>query len=370
MKIYWYWPNPHRAASIEALSTLRPGDQLTVHALPSLFGEMFGDVPEYEVIRTLPDPTAMPSDGPLGFIRPARLAIGRSRARARVLKRGFDLVYLGLLFHHTDWAEIGHLRRRSPLLSHVHDVLPHSYRAPEVLERSALRRLYRSAGHLVVYHDVLKGELVDEFGVDPKLVHVVRIPFDARDRRDPSEPAPLRPRLLYFGRIRSNKGIDVLVDALESLGTRLDADVVIAGNTDETTRADIQRRIGNLPHVSLELHYITAERKHELLSQATWLVVPYTSFHSQSALISDAYPYRLPLIASDVGALGATVREDASGIVVPPSNADKLAEALVLAADLSTDGFVTRIADVAGLYDYGVTCPQLRDIFDVVVDDR
>ena len=48
-------------------------------------------------------------------------------------------------------------------------------------------------------------------------------------------------------------------------------------------------------------------------------MLPYTSFASQSAVLQDAYAHRLPLVVSDVGALGETVREDATGWVVRPA---------------------------------------------------
>lgn len=370
MKMYWYWPHPHRTTSAAVLSMLRPGDELTMHALASLDGENFGPIEEYEVVRTLPDPTAIGRSVRLGLLGPARLAIGRSAARRNVLKRDFDLVYLGMLFHHTDWAEVGRIRRRFPLAAQVHDVLPHKYRVPQRMEHAALKKLYRTTGHLIVFHDVLKDQLISEFGIEPDLVHVMPIPFDARDLRDRDLTLSRRPVLLYFGRFRPNKGVDVLVRALELLGDDLDADVVIAGQADPSTAAEIERRVGRLAHVSLELNRISAERKHQLMSQATWMVLPYTSFHSQSAMIGEAYGYRLPLIVSDVGALGPTVRDDATGIVVPPGDAERLAEALTKASTEPTVELQRTIGRVAQRHDYSVTYPTLRSIFDEVTADQ
>jgi glycosyltransferase involved in cell wall biosynthesis len=58
-------------------------------------------------------------------------------------------------------------------------------------------------------------------------------------------------------------------------------------------------------------------------------VLPYTSFQSQSAVLQDAYANSVPLIVSDVGALGSTVRSEGTGWVVPPSDANALAEAII-----------------------------------------
>jgi glycosyltransferase involved in cell wall biosynthesis len=61
------------------------------------------------------------------------------------------------------------------------------------------------------------------------------------------------------------------------------------------------------------------------------MVLPYTSFASQSAVLQDAYAHRLPVVVSDVGALGETIREDRTGWVVDPGDADELAAAMLAA---------------------------------------
>ncbi len=79
----------------------------------------------------------------------------------------------------------------------------------------------------------------------------------------------------------------------------------------------------------MELGYATADRKRELYADADLVVLPYTSFASQSAVLQDAYAHQVPLVVSDVGALGETVREDRSGWVVEPGDAAMLAETLL-----------------------------------------
>jgi glycosyltransferase involved in cell wall biosynthesis len=59
------------------------------------------------------------------------------------------------------------------------------------------------------------------------------------------------------------------------------------------------------------------------------VVLPYTSFASQSAVLQDAYAHHVPLIVSDVGALGETVHEDRSGWVVAPGDVSGLAATLL-----------------------------------------
>ncbi len=169
MRIYWYWPHPHRTASLLALATVRPDDTLTVEALPSLARETFGAVAEYEVVRDLPDPTTTPRWLPGRLARRASVAAGRARARRRLLRRGFDIAQMELLTYQSDWLDLPGIRRRTPVVATVHDVRPHVTKLPKSVETALLRRLYGPAttDHLVVFHGVLRDELISEFGVDP-----------------------------------------------------------------------------------------------------------------------------------------------------------------------------------------------------------
>ena len=241
VRIYWYWPHPHRVANELALGMLRVGDVLTVQALASLHGERFHPVEEYEVVRDLPDPT-LSVTGPFArWRRPVEIGLRRSRARRRLLRRGVDVAHLHLLVYQTDWLDVGALARREVLVSTVHDVRPHRPALPVAMESRVLRHLYRRAGHLVVHHETLREELVADFGVDRALIHVVAPAIDLADQRDPSVVKPERPLILLFGSLRENKGIDVLLDAAEIMGDDAAADIVIAGHGKPEMEARLSR---------------------------------------------------------------------------------------------------------------------------------
>jgi glycosyltransferase involved in cell wall biosynthesis len=272
----------------------------------------------------------------------------------------------------TDWADLGGLRRRLPLVCQVHDVWPHGRGLlPLTMERELLKRTYRVAGDLLVYHDVLKDELVDDFGIEPDHVHVIPQAIDASDLRDAGTAGRDRKAvLLFFGTLRQNKGLGVLCDALELLGPQRHAQVIIAGEGSDETKSILSTRLGSMAHVSLEFGYISYPRKHELFNSASWLLLPYTSFHSQSAVLSDAYSYRVPLIVSNVGALGPTVRDDETGIVVVPSDADALAKAMSDAIEGRAPVDDTIMNAAALSRDYAQVGPQLREILDTVATRR
>jgi glycosyltransferase involved in cell wall biosynthesis len=72
-------------------------------------------------------------------------------------------------------------------------------------------------------------------------------------------------------------------------------------------------------------------RKHELFRACDLVVLPYETFASQSGVLHDAYAHRRPVVVTDVGALGASVRADRSGWVVAPRAPAALATAIAAA---------------------------------------
>lgn len=364
MQIVWYWPHPHATPSPLALSMLRPGDHLTVQALRSHHGQSFGFFDEYEVVRDLPDPTIR-SGGRV--LRPWKLAAERSVARRRLLKRGFDVAHVEMLTYQTDWLDLATLRSKPAVVSLVHDVRPHEHSLPRKVEDLLLRRMYAVAGDLVVYGDPMRDELISDFYVEPSRVHVLPHPLDSADRRDHRARRPDRPMFLFFGTLRSNKGLEVLFDALDEVGPTVEADFHIAGSGDAVMRRMIQERASPHLNVTIELGRVSQERKAELFSTATWVVLPYTSFHSQSGVLADAYSFRTPVIASDVGVLGPTVRADATGLVVEPKSPLALAAAIVEAASTPTSAIQDKIAEAARSHEYAVIGPKLRAIYDMAV---
>lgn len=344
---------------------LRLDDLLTVQALPSFNGRRFGEFAEYEVVRDLPDPTFRSG---ISMLRPVKLATGRSASRRRLLRRGFDVVHIEMLTYQTDWLDLATLRARPPLVSIVHDVRPHEHSMPRKIEDFLLRRTYQSAGDLIVYGEQLRDELIRDFNVDRSRTHVLPIPLDSEDRRDTQVNQPDRPLFLFFGALRANKGINILFEALKVLSPEFDADIHIAGRGDPKTESMIEATATRFGNVTLELGRVSDQRKRELFSMASWVILPYTVFHSQSGVLADAYSFRVPVIATDVGVLGPTVRADGTGLVVEPSSIESLAAAMHEAALMDTTRIKAQISEAAMKHDYSVVGPRLREIYELAVE--
>jgi glycosyltransferase involved in cell wall biosynthesis len=369
VRIYWYWPHPHPGASPFVLATRRDGDLVTVQAQPARRGGLAdGTVDQYRVVRDLPDPTRfghLPS-----VMRQAVLAEERSRARRRLLREGFDVAHIGVLTYQVDWLDLRTLRAKPPVVANVHDVRPHRSRWPR-----PLKALYGPAvaDVLVVFHEVLRDELVADYGVDGARVAVVPLPFPADDTTtgaglDTEAPHPGRPVYLFFGALRENKGVRTLLDAAHRLGADPGFDLVVAGTGDPDLERAVVIAAEQIPWLTARVGtYISDRHKRELFERASLVVLPYRTFHSQSGVLTDAYRHGLPLVVTSVGALGVTVSEDGTGWVVAPDDPDALADALIRAGATDLAPTRERVRTAARRHDVAVVGPQLRRILDQAV---
>jgi glycosyltransferase involved in cell wall biosynthesis len=177
---------------------------------------------------------------------------------------------------------------------------------------------------------------------------------------------PEQPCVLFLGSLRGNKGVDVLLQAIAS--TPEEISFVVAGRGERHLEATLRRAVAADARLHVEIGYVTQQRKTELFRQASVVALPYTAFASQSGVLHDAYAHGRPVIVTDVGALGDTVREDETGIVVPPADADALAAAMVaLVRDRrALDEFTANAGRIRDLRAPQRVGALLRDVYDTI----
>ncbi len=324
MKIYWYWPFARPEELPLACATARPDDEITVQVIDREAAPAVSPCERVLLRRDLPDVRRDLGPSPAWLASRAATYGGRAWTRERAAA-GLrpDVCHLHYLNRFTDW--LLPRRRESPLVMSVHDVMPHASRLPRGAERKLLAATYRRADALIVHHARLRRDLLAAFDVDERRVHVVPHQVFAYDDAEPA-PLPERPVVLFFGALRANKGVDVLLDALGTLPGEIT--VCVAGRGEAAIEEQLRRAAAADPRLHVEIDHVPIARKVELFRQASVVVLPYTSFASQSGVLHDAYAQGRPVIVTDVGALGETVREDGTGLVVAPGDAATLAQAI------------------------------------------
>jgi len=336
MDIYWYWPYLRQEELALADGVLRHGDHLAVHCTPRPLDPISSSLEGCEVLPALPGVDERSSEGSISWgLSRASTYIGRARSRHSVLKgETFDVAHIIYLNPFVDWLALRSLARRVPLVSTVHDVTPHQRRMPTRIEHSILAREYANAGTIVVHREWVGERLSSEFDVDPARINYIPLPVlppppivdEGVDDEGVDDGVP---EILFFGTLRRNKGVEVLLNAVRLLPTELQFRLVIAGRGFAEVEQLVRDAASRDKRIVAEVGYATAERKAALYARCSVNVLPYTSFESQSAVLQDAYANSVPLIVSDVGALGSTVRSEGTGWVVPASDANALAEAII-----------------------------------------
>jgi len=366
MRIYWYWPFARPEELPLACATARAGDEIALHVIDREAAPAASPCQQVLLDRDLPDVRRDLRRSPVWVASRAATYSARSWRRERAVHQlRPDVCHLHYLNRFTDW--LLPRSRRCRLVISVHDVVPHESRLPPGAERCLLAATYHRADALVVHHERLRQELLAGFEVDVRRVHVVPHQVFAYEGPAPA-PLPERPSALFFGALRTNKGVDVLLQALAELPE--DVSVRVAGQGEPAIERRLRQAAADDARLSVEIGFVPTDRKVELFRQASLVVLPYTSFASQSGVLHDAYAQGRPVVVTDVGALGETVREDGTGIVVPPRDPVALARAIgQLLADRSRlTGHADQAVAVGQARSPERIGPLLRNVYDAVVE--
>ncbi len=141
----------------------------------------------------------------------------------------------------------------------------------------------------------------------------------------PTEP----PRFVVACRLVREKGVRILLEACAR--AQRPWRLLIAGDGPE--RAALAKLAASSGDRAQMLGQLTPDRLAETMRAATAIVCPSEWFETFGLTAIEAFSLGRPVIASAIGAL-AEVVDDASGIRVPPGNADAFARAMdALAAD-------------------------------------
>lgn len=131
-------------------------------------------------------------------------------------------------------------------------------------------------------------------------------------------------KLLFLGRLSKEKGLDVLIAALESLPELPFRLKVVGDGPERTTISDQILRVGLDDKISLEGFQSDVI---SYLLDADALIMPSRTEGLPMSLIEAAVT-GLPVIASQVGGIPEVITHDKNGLLVNPDRPDQLAEAI------------------------------------------
>ena len=159
------------------------------------------------------------------------------------------------------------------------------------------------------------------------------------------------PRFLFIGRYAAVKGVDVLLEAMAEFARReASGHLILLGGgpleaqiRQRAARPDLRGRVtvGGYADEAVAVSHLTA---------CDCVVIP-SRIESIPVIFSDALQMGLPVIASDVGDMGALLREHAAGLVVPPEDSPALCAAMLQMAAQDRSRYTSQIQALAAQFD-------------------
>jgi glycosyltransferase involved in cell wall biosynthesis len=250
---------------------------------------------------------------------------GTSRLRRRIGELNPDVVHFQWLVRRPDvdlrWLRAITDRRRTVFTAH--DLWAMLETQPR-----RWRRVFDAVDRVVVHSRRGVDEL-SRLGVAEE--RIVRIPHAVFDSAQvPKVRSPAGSTLVFFGLIRTYKGIDLLLRALPEIARHVpEARLIVAGDPLDPIgpfRA-LAEHLGVADRVEWRLTFHSETEIDALMAESDLVVLPYRRRADASGVLASALGRGRPVVASDVGNLGETVEEFGAGEVVPPDDVGALAAA-------------------------------------------
>jgi glycosyltransferase involved in cell wall biosynthesis len=223
---------------------------------------------------------------------------------------------------------------RRPLVWRMHDTIDSADFAGST--RRLLLAIGRRAPVLVLAVSDSTGRALVEGGVPAERVATLYNGIDLAGLRDGAARAPARvngaPRVGSVGRLTPLKGHAVVLDAAAALLERgVDADFVIAGAAAREAPSHLQElraraeRLGIADRVELVSPFPDLAR---VLSGLDVMVHASVLPDSLPTTVLEAMALGVPVVATDLGGVPELVRDAETGIVVPPNDPERIADAV------------------------------------------
>lgn len=321
---------------------MRTTDDLVPDRFGFVMEQTLGHVTHYRNMRAAIDddpsvratwyPLPFPPRGTLETLPPVRSnwTVRASLRTRRLLSRGYVATCDALFFHTQVTALLSErLMRRVPSVISLdatpinYDIVGAAYghrqgSGPvEELKRILNSRSLHAARALVTWCDWARQSLIADYGVEEERITVIAPGVNlALWTRPATRDAAGPGRILFVGADFERKGGPALLDAFAGLHTCCELHLVTKAALEPAPGVHVYRDVAPNSDVLKRL-YATAD-----------LFVLPTLADCFPLVIQEAMAAGLPVIATDVGAIGEAVRDGETGLLVPPGDVRALGAAL------------------------------------------
>ena len=322
----WYWPHiggGNQHVEHIARQLVARGHKATVWC---------ADIPEHDekrFVRDGVDVIRLPPKRVLGGIDPV--------VSIKDLDMNFDIVHLHDTLPVLIRRSVKRARKEKiPVVTTFHNDYIKTSLGGKILKRirwalQGRRTLHASDARIALtpyYANHLKGRGVRKSidvlpnGFEPVAEDAVRpstLPVDEQER----------PLLVFVGRLSEQKGLDVLMDAWDSLCQQGEpnARLAIAGSGELNEWLDDRIASSTYPQSIAKLGRVEDSEKRWLFEQAKGVLIP-SRFEGLPTVLLESMHAGAPTVMADVNDLGRLVTEPNAGLSVTPGDSDGLVQAI------------------------------------------
>lgn len=271
----------------------------------------------------------VPSERLLDSINP--LSYGRTVKALKSFQPDVLIIAYWMSFFAPAYAHIAHrMKKHCRVITLIHNAIPHE---PRFFDRPLASLLFKQSHRFVVMSRTVEEDLLKlcpqaDYIYNPHpLYDHFGDKIDKEEARRRLSLLPDKRTLLFFGLIRDYKGVDLLIKAMDELDDTYQ--LVIAGESYgsfDRYQALIDRSAAR-DRIRVCNRYIGDEEIPAFFSAADALILPYRSA-TQSGVVSVAYHYDLPMVATPVGDFPQSIGSPQTGIVVSDISSKALAKGI------------------------------------------
>ncbi len=252
----------------------------------------------------------------LSYLIPAFL-----KAEQLVLTKKYDLAHVHFILPTGNLAVALKLLNHLPYIISTHGsdlpgYNPDRFKLLHVLLKPIWSFFIRNAKIVLTPSESLRSLLLRSWKGSPNKVKSIHWGIDI-----PPAPAKKVNRILFAGRLFERKGAQYLIEAVKILKLK-DWDVTIVG--DGPMRATLEKQAKGFPNITFT-GWLPREKLQKLYATSKIFVFPSTA-ESFGMVIAEAMAAEMAVITSNDSACPEVVGD--AGILVPPKNAQKIADAL------------------------------------------
>lgn len=311
---------------------------------------------------------------------PAYIAAGAAAARRIAREGNFDVVHAFWPIPHGIFGVAARDASRAALVSTFFSAELNWKGVTRAVFAPIVRRIVQKSDAVTVISSYT-GQRVREYVPG---VETVTIPFGAAARQKAAHGGAKRREagdgfeLLFVGRLVRRKGVDVLLRAVKILSgdPRLRVRIV-GGGPERASLENLARELSLAGVVSFE-GVIDEKRIDAMFTRCDALVLPAIVTESGDTeglgvVLIEAMGYGKPVIASSAGGIVDIVKDEDTGLLVPPGDPDALASAIRRAMDEPAvmDAMAKRgTAFAERAFGWGAIVGELKEVYEAAVKAR